>query len=634
MNLGKPILEELLNKQIRFKIPVFQRHYVWNEQDQWMPLWEDFINKFNERQNKQRIHPHYTGSIVLFHENTNTSTLSTYNVIDGQQRLTTFQLFIASFREVCRKHLDDDSLIKELDKYLFNEKSFGDRDYESQKYKLEPTKFNKEIFKSIVGNTYEKVEEEHITPVLNEHGIGPKSYRNIAKGRNRILGAYIFFYDQLNHFIDNSEIEITELITNLLLVIKRDFQFVEIGLTQNDDPQMIFETMNGRGASLSETDLIRNYIFMRANSNEENLDDIYDKYWNEFDDPNAEYRWHDKTSRGRYSETRLQFYVIDYLTLKLQTEIRYDQVFYYYKLFTLNKANFENIEGELKELNRYSKIFKRLTNPKGVSCFEKLAERLRDMDISTLSPLLLYVEGDSDISQPNKDEIYTILDSYLTRRFLCGLTTKNYNNVFLEYLKYLNENKDAESFESLLKSKTSDTNLWPSDNMLLEKLLDRPLYREEKNRTKSISNILLEIEQFQRGSKQEQVNFLNTGLHIEHILPQTWFEFWPLDGQIISEEDFNLSPYAVRTEDDKEGKFHSIERRNSMLHTIGNLTILTSSLNPSVSNSSFINKKKEIGGQSTLIINQYLQDKEDWNEEEISERSKSIYQTISKIWKY
>ncbi len=296
MNLGIRILEELLNKQIRFVIPVFQRHYVWNEQDQLMPLWDDFINKFNERQNKQKIHPHYTGSIVLFHENTSTSTLSTYNVIDGQQRLTTFQLFIASFREVCRKHLDDESLIKELNKYLFNDKSFGDKDYENQKYKLEPTKLNKEIFKSIVGNTYEEVEELHINPVLTERGIGPKSYRNVAKERNRILGAYIFFYDQLNDFIDNSEIEITELITTLLKVIKRDFQFVEIGLTQNDDPQMIFETMNGRGASLTETDLIRNYIFMRANSNEENLDAIYDMYWDEFDDPNAEYRWHCSTS--------------------------------------------------------------------------------------------------------------------------------------------------------------------------------------------------------------------------------------------------------------------------------------------------------------------------------------------------
>jgi uncharacterized protein with ParB-like and HNH nuclease domain len=634
MNLGKPLLEELLNKQIRFKIPVFQRHYVWNEQDQWMPLWEDFINKFNERHNGQKIHPHYTGSIVLFHESTTTSTLSTYNVIDGQQRLTTFQLFITAFREVCRKHLEEESLIKELDKFLFNDKSFGDKDYENQKFKLEPTKFNKEIFKSIVGNTYEKVEELHILPVLEEYGVGPKSYRNIAKARYKILGAYIFFYDQLNDYIENSEIELNELITNLLLVIKRDFQFVEIGLTQNDDPQMIFETMNGRGASLSETDLIRNFIFMRANSNEESLDEIYDKYWDEFDDPNADYKWHDITSRGRYSESRLQFFVIDYLTLKLQTEIRYDQVFYYYKLFILNKATFPKIEDELKELNRYSQIFKKLTNPNGDSNFEKLARRLSDMDISTIYPLLLYVEGDDKISQKNKNEIYIILDSYLTRRFLCGLTTKNYNNVFLEYLKFLNENKDSDSFKSHLQSKTADTNLWPSDNILLEKLLERPLYREEKNRTKSISNILLEVEKFNRGSKQEKINFLNTGLTIEHVLPQKWFECWPLDGKSISEEDFNLSVHAVMTEEDKEGKYHQIEGRNKMLHTIGNLTILTTSLNPSVSNSAFLIKQKEIGSQSTLIINQYFQNKSDWNEEQIRERSKIIYDSISKIWAY
>ncbi len=634
MNLGKPLLEELLNKQIRFKIPVFQRHYVWNEQDQWMPLWEDFINKFNERHNGQKIHPHYTGSIVLFHESTTTSTLSTYNVIDGQQRLTTFQLFITAFREVCRKHLEEESLIKELDKYLFNDKSFGDKDYENQKFKLEPTKFNKEIFKSIVGNTYEKVEELHILPVLEEYGVGPKSYRNIAKARHKILGAYIFFYDQLNDYIENSEIEINELITNLLLVIKRDFQFVEIGLTQNDDPQMIFETMNGRGASLSETDLIRNFIFMRANSNEESLDEIYDKYWDEFDDPNADYKWHDKTSRGRYSESRLQFFVIDYLTLKLQTEIRYDQVFYYYKLFILNKATFPKIEDELKELNRYGQIFKKLTNPSGDSNFEKLARRLSDMDISTIYPLLLYVEGDDEISQKNKNEIYIILDSYLTRRFLCGLTTKNYNNVFLEYLKFLNENKDSDSFKNHLQSKTADTNLWPSDNILLERLLERPLYREEKNRTKSISNILLEVEKFNRGSKQEKINFLNTGLTIEHVLPQKWFEHWPLDGKSISEEDFNLSVHAVMTEEDKEGKYHQIEGRNKMLHTIGNLTILTTSLNPSVSNSAFLIKQKEIGSQSTLIINQYFQNKSDWNEEQIKERSKIIYDSISKIWAY
>src|SRR5574344_880836 len=86
----------------------------------------------------------------------------------------------------------------------------------------------------------------------------------------------------------------------LLLTIKRDFQFVEINLDQNDDPQMIFETMNGRGASLTETDLIRNYIFMRADNNQEVLDRVYEKYWDEFDDASSTFKWHDKTSRGRY----------------------------------------------------------------------------------------------------------------------------------------------------------------------------------------------------------------------------------------------------------------------------------------------------------------------------------------------
>jgi hypothetical protein len=320
------------------------------------------------------------------------------------------------------------------------------------------------------------------------------------------------------------------------------------------------------------------------------------------------------------------------LTLKLQTEIRYDQVFYYYKLFVINHSSFESVEKELEELSKYSKIFKRLVKPEGEGKFDRLASRLIEMGISTVYPLILYIEGDSEISFENKNKIYEYLDSYITRRFLCGLTTKNYNNVFLEYLKFLTKNKDAEAFKELLKSKTSETNLWPSDNILQEKLLERPLYREEKNKTKSISNILLEVEQAIRGSKQEKVKFLNNGLTIEHILPQTWYEYWPLDGELISEEDFKISMHAVMTEEDKEGKYHRIENRNRMLHSIGNLTILTSSLNPSVSNSSFDVKKQEIGQQSTVLLNTYIQDKQLWDEEEITKRSKYLFEQIKKIW--
>jgi len=634
MNLNKPHLENLFNKQIRFKIPVYQRHYVWNEQDQWMPLWEDFINKLNERLNKKKIHPHYTGSIVLFQENTTTSTVSTYNVIDGQQRLTTFQLFIAAFREICRLHLGDQNLINQLDKYLFNDESFGDTDYENQKFKLEPTKFNNEIFKGIVSNDYQTVEDLYIAPILLEYGFGEKTYRNEAKRRYRILEAYLFFYDQLNEYVQSYNGELKDIIKECLLVLQKDFQFVEIGLDRSDDPQMIFETMNGRGASLTETDLIRNYIFMRADGNQESLDKIYENYWDEFDDPQTQYKWHDKISRGRYFETKLQFFIRDYLTLKLQAEIRYDQVFYHYKDFVINEASFLSIEEELKELNRYSKIYKRITNPQGKTAFSRLANRLVDMDISTIYPLLLFIEGDTDILPIDKEIIYKALDSYLTRRFLFGNTNKNYNNVFLEYIKILSTNKSADEFIDLLKTKTAETNLWPTDNMLKESLKTRPLYREEKNKTKSISNILLEVERFIRGKKQEKIEFLNDGLTIEHVLPQTWHEHWPMNGSLISENDFKIAVHAVMTEEDKEGKYHKIQARNRMLHSIGNLTLLTSSLNPSVSNSAFSLKKKELASQSTLMLNTYFQEFDNWDEELILKRTDKMTDSIIKIWSY
>jgi uncharacterized protein with ParB-like and HNH nuclease domain len=634
MNLNKPHLEDLFNKQIRFSIPVFQRHYVWNMQDQWQPLWDDFINKLNERKNGNKIHPHYTGSIVLFHENTTTSTVSTYSVIDGQQRLTTFQLFISAFREICRKHVGDENLLNDLDKLLFNDKVYGQNDYESQKHKLEPTKYNNKEFKIILDHTFQETEELLINPILNEYGFGWKTYRNEAKRRYRMLSAYLFFYEQLDNFIENSLESIESIIPILLTTIKRDFQFVEINLDQNDDPQMIFETMNGRGASLTETDLIRNYIFMRVDKNQVNLNLVYEKYWDEFDDANSLFKWHDKTSRGRYFETHLQFFVIDYLTLKLRTDIRYDQVFYQYKFFIVNNTEFETIEEELKELNRYSNIYKAIVFPNNKSPLGRISARLKDMDISTIYPLLLAIEGDTNISFEDKAHMYSALDSYITRRFLCGYTPKNYNNVFLDFIKHLDKSKTSLEFIEYLKSKTGDSNLWPTDNLVKERLLNRPIYKEEKNKSRSIINILLETEKFQRGKKQEKVEFLNDGLTVEHVLPQRWFENWPLNGQLVPENEFEIAVHAVMTEDDIEGPYHQIEKRNKMLHSLGNLTLLTNSLNPSVSNSSFKVKQKELAKQSTLKLNTFFIDLEDWNETKIEERSKFLIESILKIWAY
>lgn len=634
MNLGKPHLEDLFNKQIRFQIPVFQRHYVWNEQDQWQPLWDDFNNKLNERNNKNKNHPHYTGSIVLFQERNTTNTVLTYSVIDGQQRLTTFQLFITAFREICRKHVGDENLLHDLNKLLVNDKVYSQTDYDSQKHKLEPTKFNNKEFKLIVDHTYAEVEELLINPILEEYGIGWKTYREVAKKRYRILAAYLFFYEKLEELINTASEPMEAIIPRLLLTLKRDFQFVEINLDQNDDPQMIFETMNGRGASLTETDLIRNYIFMRADRSQVDLDSVYEKYWDEFDDASSAFKWHEQTSRGRYYETHLQFFVIDYLTLKMRNDIRYDQVFYHYKFFIINNNSFATVEEELKELNYFSAIYKSILKPNNETQFGRFCSRLRDMDISTIYPLILAIQGNKEIPLQEKTGMFTTLDSYITRRFLCGYTTKNYNKVFLDFIKQLDTCKTSKQFTEYLKSKTGDTNLWPTDTILKEKLKDRPLYREEKNRTKSISNILLEIEKFSRGKKQEKVEFLNEGLTIEHVLPQKWYEYWPLEGSLIPQNEFEIAVHAVMTEEDPSGYYHKIENRNKKFHSLGNLTLLTTSLNPAVSNSAFDVKQKELAKQSTLLLNTYFIDFKDWDESAIEKRTELLTEDIIKIWKY
>ena len=88
------------------------------------------------------------------------------------------------------------------------------------------------------------------------------------------------------------------------------------------------------------------------------------------------------------------------------------------------------------------------------------------------------------------------------------------------------------------------------------------------------------------------------------------------------------------TEDDKEGPYHKIDNRNKVLHSLGNLTLLTASLNPAVSNSSFTDKKKELAKHSTLILNSYFHDLDQWNESEIEKRSSDLIDSVLKIWKY
>ncbi|MGP5646847.1 HNH endonuclease family protein, partial [Psychrobacter celer] len=295
-----------------------------------------------------------------------------------------------------------------------------------------------------------------------------------------------------------------------------------------------------------------------------------------------------------------------------------------------HQNSFSRIEDELVSISKYSQIFKTINNPQGQSPLEILSVRLSTMDNSTVYPLLMLIEGDIDITWNDKQKYYRLLDSYFTRRLLCGMTSKNYNKVVLDLIKFIDKDKDYYSFESFLISKSSESALFPSNELLKHNILNEQIY--EPRKSKFLANLFLEVEKCIRNNKQESITIKPEFLTIEHLLPQNWHEHWTIDDVAVEKRDIEIASQAKFADGNKKEYYQKIDARNVALHTLGNLTILTNALNPSISNSNFMVKKRAIIEQSTLMLNRYFYDFEEWNEEAIAERGEALYRVIKDIW--
>ena len=204
----------------------------------------------------------------------------------------------------------------------------------------------------------------------------------------------------------------------------------------------------------------------------------------------------------------------------------------------------------------------------------------------------------------------TDLESFLIRRMICGLNTRGYNRLFLDLLGQI---KSADTLQDrvrkyLLKSE-ADSNRWPTDAEFRDAWVRMPVYRTLVR--KRVRFLLETLETSLHHSKTEEIL---TKLHIEHLLPQTWKQHWPLPGISSTEEE-------------------TLER-DRMLHSIGNLTLVTKSLNPALSNGPWSKKRKEIKKFSALSLNRDFAEVEDWNESRIEARSKELFKTARKVWAY
>lgn len=610
----------IFEKKIRLEVPLFQRQYVWSLEQQWEPLWEDIARKFSEYLEGQKEAPvHFLGAMVLDQKQVPVTHVEKRQVIDGQQRLTTLQIFVAAFRDFCLEHQCDD-LAKECDAFILNKGMLPDP--EIDKYKLWPTQVDREQFRNVIdARSRATVDAKYPRKKIK--------YTRYYEERPRMVEAYVFFHDQLAAFFVGNDTEqplahtvpLEHRLEECFHALKNSLKIVSIDLDQGDDAQVIFETLNARGEPLLPADLLRNYIFLRAARSGESQEKLYETYWKKFDDD----FWRREVQQGRLLRPRSDLFMQHFLASRQGRDIPIKHLFVEYKSWIERERPFKaSITDELLTLSRQGDHFRRIIEPQQGDPLFALATFLERFDVRTAYPLLLMLL-DTNFDEQQWRRVSEILESYLLRRAICGLPTKNYNRIFLTLTRNLRrDGVTADELAKHLLAQSGDSGAWPTDDAFATSWRTKSVYETQSNAR--VVHILKRLNATFVTNKMENV-VIEGPLTVEHIMPQSWFENWPLANGAKG-----LSAQALWSTDEQDPLAVATRARNAACQTLGNLTILTQPLNSSVSNDAWPDKKPELLRHSLLPINQMLVDYDTWDDATIAARGELLLQRALKLW--
>lgn len=605
---------DLFDGKRRYEVPLFQRQYVWNLEDHWEPLWEDIERKFVQRLNGAASTPHFLGAMVLDQRRVYGNAVPVQLVIDGQQRLTTFQIFLSAFRDVCAAE-GQQAYADECARYLQNTGIMENDKVE--KYKLWPTNLDRKQFTDVIDSA-SKEELDKRYPIVR------RKYKREDDPRPKMIECYVFFYVQLTAFMKSEEHQqlLPERVATMHEALRGTLQVVTVELEGDDDPQVIFETLNARGEPLLPSDLLRNFIFLRAAQKNESQEDLYAEFWLPFDDE----FWRELEKQGRLLRPRADIFLQHYLTLHRRQEVLISHLYNEYKDWIKASNPFPTIKEELKNLSKYRTCFRELVQPDPNTPIGRFSTFLRIFDLSTVYPLVLGMMG-ADLGDDEFAGMLEDLESYIFRRAVCDLGTKNYNRFFLTVLGKLSMTQfNRQNLWTALVEQRGDSVVWPDDARFKQAWLAKPAYNSVGSGR--VQYALREIERRLHQPRTERIEILSA-LTVEHILPEEWIEQWPFANgnrgvTWLEQSDKSRSPEDVE----------ATEKRDRAKHTFGNLTLLTQPLNSSVSNSAFLIKKPEILKNSALALNRYFQDKESWDETSITTRGEDLFTHAVAKWPY
>jgi len=588
----------------RLIVPLFQRPYVWNQENQWEPLWGD-VARVAQRllaQPQARQQPHFLGAVVLQQVLNPAGSMQERTVIDGQQRLTTLQLLL----DALHAELDTAGAIQpamRIEPLVRNAEAFCEDP--TDRFKVWPTNRDRPAFNCVMGAE------------------PPLDYSSLPHKNARLVDGHRYFAERAREWLQvDGPDQVQVRAACLERSVRELLQVVVIDLTAEENAQEIFETLNARGAQLTAADLIKNFIFQRLIESGAAVESAYERYWKEFETG----FWETEISFGRLRYPRSAAFLNQWLIARTGEEIVAREVFSRFKQYADHESG-ATMGDLLAKIHRAAALYRRfvqastaLTGP--IDRVGLFAYRTGVLESEVIKPLVLLLLLDPEqevIPDPQVQKALTAVESWLIRRMIVRATTKPYNQVKIGLIKQLRKTQRClagDVVEDYLASQTGSSRYWPDDEEVRQELATLPAYRRLSQGR--IRMLLEALEDDLRGWKGEATGLggerVGRGkLAIEHILPRKWLAHWPLtDGQIEIERD-------------------------QLVHTLGNLTLLTGRLNSRVSNGPWEGengKRKALEAHDVLMLNRNLLEQAgtNWDDEQIRERSRRLADAAVKIW--
>jgi uncharacterized protein with ParB-like and HNH nuclease domain len=445
MKASEAKLLDFLKKSPQFVIPIYQRTYSWTEQ-QCRQLWEDIIRAGMSND----ISAHFIGSVVYIEKGMySVTSQSSLLVIDGQQRLTTAMLIL----EALARHLGDNEPLEGFTAknirnfYLLDPREDGDK-----RFKLLLTQTDKDSLLALVTQK----------PLPDE-------------GSLRIHENFEFFDRQIKQL--NGQLEILCRGLSKLII-------VDIALSRDqDNPQLIFESMNSTGKALSQADLIRNFVLMGLEP--EHQSSIYQDHWRPMEVAFGQEGY------GVYFDSFMRHY----LTVKTGEIPRIDEVYEAFKQHSrraeVASAGVDSLVAEIHAFARYfcAMALGRETDKQLGIAFKDL----RELKVDVAYPFMLELYHDYQHGTLSRENFYSairLIEAYVFRRAVCAIPTNSLNKTFATFHKTLQKNRYLESIKAHLLSLRSYRR-FPNDEEFKRELAVRDLYNFRRTRTSQPSGVVI-----------------------------------------------------------------------------------------------------------------------------------------------